>query len=35
MKIVIIFNKNLHNKNFHNNKLHNGMETQLHFLEEI
>ena len=33
MKILIIFNKNLHNKNLHNNKFHNGLETQVHFLE--
>ena len=33
MKILIIFNKNLHNKNLHDNKLHNDLETQVHFLE--
>ena len=33
MKIITIFNKNLHNKNLHNNKLYNGLETRVHFLE--
>ena len=33
MKILIIFNKNIHNKNLHNNKLYNGLETQVHFPE--
>ena len=33
MKILIIFNQNLHNKNLHDNRLYNGLETQVHFLE--
>ena len=33
MKILTIFNKNLHNKNLYNNKLHNGQETRVHLLE--
>ena len=33
MKILLIFNKNLHNKNLHRNKLRNGLETRINFLE--
>ena len=33
MKILLIFNKNLHNKNPRNNKLYNGLEIRVDFLE--
>ena len=33
MKILILFNNNLHGKHLHNNKLLIGLEARLHFLE--